>query len=172
MEMLRSSRWTFAHGTRRSVQEEPPESMTGSANPATVHTAVVTASDLVSALETSYRGGGETVVLRITPPFSGRMRARLHRYRESDGAKSDAVHLDPHALVTDDCPVPPEPDDGEDALRTDPDATYTIDAHREWYQETLDQWRAEVPEHVREEVTLPGTESVITISILGTAGEA
>ncbi|GAA0258711.1 hypothetical protein [Halobaculum roseum] len=46
-------------------------------DPAVIRQLAVTADDVLAALEARDRGRREAV-LRITPPFSGRMRARLH----------------------------------------------------------------------------------------------
>lgn len=145
--------------------------MTESEDPAVVQTVVIAAADLVAALESSYRTGDEDAVLRMTPPFSGRMRARLHVQRGQDVGEPPPVCLRPTSLVEETCPAPPEPDEIEDTLRADPVATYTIERHRERYRAALDHWRASVPDHVVREVTSPATETEITVSILGTVGE-
>ncbi|WP_311173190.1 hypothetical protein [Halobellus ordinarius] len=46
-------------------------------DPRRIRALAVTTEDVVDAFEASVRGGRE-LVLRVTPPFSGRMRARLH----------------------------------------------------------------------------------------------
>ncbi|MFC6874448.1 hypothetical protein [Halobellus marinus] len=46
-------------------------------DPRRIRSLAVTTADVVDAFEASVRGGRE-LVLRVTPPFSGRMRARLH----------------------------------------------------------------------------------------------
>jgi hypothetical protein len=54
-------------------------------DPTVVHTVAVTVDDVVAAFEANRQTGAETV-LRVTPPFSGRMRARLHRTDVAPGA--------------------------------------------------------------------------------------
>ena len=50
-----------------------------SEDPTVVRSLAVHADDVVQALETNARADGEVeAILRVTPPFSGRMRARLH----------------------------------------------------------------------------------------------
>ena len=142
--------------------------MTNSTDPGGIHTVVVTATDLVAALEASYRSPGRKTVLRMTPPFGGRMRARLHVQRESASGDRSSVLLTAESLVDDDCPVPPEPDDVEDALRADETITYSIESHRERYRVALQEWRSAVPGHVVDEVELPAVDRKITPSILGT----
>ncbi len=142
--------------------------MADSNDPAAVRTVVVMAEDLVAALEANARRGTDETVLRVTPPFSGRMRARLHVEGESTGTEPASVTLRPRSLVADDCPPPPEPDGVEDALRADPDETYTVDRHRERYRTALREWRRGVPDHAVDEVTIPGTDRDVTLSVLGT----
>lgn len=99
------------------------------------------------------------------------MRARLHRAPGTEEDASEPILLDPQSLVNTDCPGPPEPDDVADALRSDPGETYSIDAHRERYQETLQHWRATVLDLVRETTVLADAETEITIHIMGTVDE-
>lgn len=146
--------------------------MTETEDQAAIHTIVVTAADLVSALETNYRGRAGSVVLRITPPFSGRMRARLHRAPEAGQDESDPVLLDPQSLVEAGCPVPPEPDAVEDILRSDPEETYTIDAQRERYEHAIQRWRGRVLDQVRDSIVLADTGTESAVRILGTIDEA
>jgi hypothetical protein len=70
------------------------------------------------------------------------MRARLHVTAPDGGGETDGtpspITLQPSALVTDAPPVP-HPDDTEDALRSDPDATYTPERHHERHTAALDR---------------------------------
>lgn len=145
--------------------------MTESDDPAVIEHVVVTATELVTALESSHRTGGPDTVLRVTTPFSGRTRARLHVERGPDVSGPPPICLQAQSLVEDTCPALPEPDDVEDALRADPAATYSIDRHQERYRDALDEWRASVPDHVVETVRLPTTDRDVTISILGTVDD-
>lgn len=124
--------------------------MPGSEDPTVVRKLVVRTDDVVTALEANVREDAGTV-LRATPPFSGRMRARLHR--EGDDAFGP-VHVAPADLVADDAPSYPTPDDSEDALRADPDVEYTPERHRERHVERVEAWRERVRECVVDEVAL------------------
>jgi len=145
--------------------------MTRPNDPAVVDTVVVTAIDLVAALEATQRTGNADTVLRMTPLFSGRMRARLHVRQGSEVEDGTSVLLPAPAFVTERCPAPPDPDDVEDDLRADPVDAYSIERHRERYRAALQQWRSSVPAYVRAETQLPGTDGTITISLLGTVPE-
>jgi hypothetical protein len=88
-----------------------------SADPTVIRSLAVTAEDVVAALGADRRRAADAV-LRVTPPFSGLMRARLHR---ADVAVDDpaVIHVPPERVV--DSPPPmPTADDTEDAVRADP----------------------------------------------------
>ncbi|WP_338738661.1 hypothetical protein [Haloplanus salilacus] len=118
--------------------------MADQADPTTIVSVAVTVDDVVTALETNRRTD-RRVVLRITPPFSARMRARLHR---PEGGADDAVHLDPERLV-DDPPSYPHPDETRDA-----DGTYAPERHHERHTAAVRAWRRAVGESVADAVDL------------------
>jgi hypothetical protein len=121
----------------------------GDHDPTTIRSIAVTAGDVVTALEATRRSGRRTV-LRITPPFSGRMRARLHR--PTGGETTDAVHLDPGTLVSDPPPYP-DPDETADRLRAA--GEYSTDRHRERHAAAVRAWRAAVRDAVVDAVSVP-----------------
>ncbi|WP_135806259.1 hypothetical protein [Halorussus marinus] len=135
-----------------------------STDPRNVRSLAVTIDDVVSAYEARRRSDRPTV-LRVTPPFSGRMRARLHvaDAPEPDGG-ADAFHIDPARLIEEErIPDYPTPDDTEDELRTDPDAEFSVERHRERHVEAVEAWRATVADAVVESVELrvdDGTHAV------------
>lgn len=144
--------------------------MPSSDDPTVVRTVAVTASDVVSAYEARTRSD-RRAVLRITPPFSGRMRARIHvadrdAYDESTGPQP--VHIDPRELLAD-APPYPEPDDVEDALRADSDVEYTTERHRERYTAAVEDWRERARKAIAGEVTVetPEGEHRVDVSVLG-----
>jgi hypothetical protein len=108
----------------------------GDADPTAISRIAVTVDDVVNALETNLRSDRYTV-LRITPPFSGRMRARLHRPGPGDDPTT-TVHVDPAALVAD-SPAYPDPDETADRLRA-ADA-YTTERHHERHTAAVAEWR-------------------------------
>lgn len=107
-------------------------------DPTAITRIAVTADDVVTALETNWRSDRHTV-LRITPPFSARMRARLHRRVPDDDG--DAVHVEPSALVADP-PAYPHPDETADRLREA--GTYTTERHHDHHAEAVEAWREAV----------------------------
>ncbi|MBB6646491.1 hypothetical protein H5V44_09355 [Halobellus sp. MBLA0160] len=143
----------------------------------------VTESDVVDALEAAARGGRE-IVLRVTPPFSGRMRARLHdagavdaegdsgtgyegTTEPGDGRDAPdaaaAVHVPPERFV-EDPPAYPTVDDTEDELRGS-EAPYTRERHRERHQAAVAEWRDTVRRRLAEEVTLRTEKGPTTVAV-------
>jgi len=151
------------------VEPEPPRVSPDSSDPSVVSLIAVTAEDVVAALETNATTSKQAV-LRLTPPFSGRMRARLH---VDQGASYDAgpepVQVPPERLLADDAPRFPRPADTEDVLRADPDVAYTVERHRERHAEAVAAWRQSVPGAIRDEVRLetPSGSQQVTVTTLG-----
>jgi len=115
-----------------------------SGGPDRIRSIAVHRDDVATALEATLRSDRE-VVLRVTPPFSGRMRARLHSLgtgsaEEADGepVSDDApepIHVDPRDLVS---VVPPYPEVDETmAEHSDAD----IETRRERHTEAVESWR-------------------------------
>jgi hypothetical protein len=138
-------------------------------DPRSIRSIAVSAEDLTAALQANRTDGGGAV-LRVTPPFSGRMRARIHREGASGGYDGDPrpVHVDPEALV-EGAPPFPDPDDTEDELRADPDAEYTPDRHRRRHVERVEAWREAVRESAVDAVDLdlPDGRHHVAVTLLG-----
>lgn len=132
-------------------------------DPTVVRVVTVRRDDLVTALEANARRDAGAV-LRVTPPFSGRMRARLHladaRRTYDDPAP---LHVDPARLV--DAPPYPDPDATADELRADADATYSPARHRERHEAAVESWRASVRESVRERAELETRAGSLTVEV-------
>ncbi|AXG06966.1 hypothetical protein DU500_11310 [Haloplanus rubicundus] len=119
------------------------------ADPNAIRSIAVTVDDVVTALEATRRSDRRTV-LRITPPFSGRMRARLHRPTGDDA--TEAIHLDPSALVAD---LPPYPDPDETADRLRVAGEYTTERHHDRHAAAVREWRGAAREAIVDAVALP-----------------
>ncbi|WP_123538847.1 hypothetical protein [Halosimplex salinum] len=137
-------------------------------DPNRIRTLAVTAGDVVTALEARAQRD-RPVVLRATPPFSGRMRARLHVAAEEYDETPAPLHVDPESLLAPTAPDYPRPADTEDALRADPDTEYTVDLHHDRHQEAVATWRERVRDHFRDTVTIetPDGPHEVAVSILG-----
>lgn len=138
-----------------------------------IRSIAVTADDVVAAFEAN-RQRGVDAVLRATPPFSGRMRARLHALDaggdggdEGDaGGSGDApapVRIDPRDLVAD-APPYPEVDDTAAEL---PDAD--LETRRERHAANVEAWRETVRERVAEtvEIEVGGETHTVDVTALG-----
>jgi len=148
-------------GDHERDPERRPAGTPGETAPSQVRTVAVHAEDVVAALETNHRGD-DRAVLRVTPPFSGRMRARIHL---DQGVDDDTVRVPPERLV-DEVPSPPTPDDTADALRADPDAEFTRERHRDRHEAALAEWRATVRDRITDRVRLL-EDHVVEVVVIG-----
>lgn len=165
----------------RSPADDPSSGDAGSdgsppsTDPRRIESLAVTESDVIDSLEAAARGDRE-IVLRVTPPFSGRMRARLHNAdavrttgnrgldeNKSDGADAAPIHIPPGRFVADP-PKYPTVDDTEDTLRAS-ETPYSRERHRKRHQVAVEAWRRAVRERLVEEVTLPTTAGPTTVSV-------
>lgn len=139
-------------------------------DPTVIHTLAITAEDLIAALEANARRDAGAV-LRVTPPFSGRMRARLH-LAGAEGGYDDTprpIHIPPRRLLADDAPAFPSVDATEDDLRSNPETEYTPERHRERHERRVETWRDAVRDHVGEAATIEtdGGSVTVTVTLLG-----
>lgn len=123
--------------------------------PTHIRSIAVTGDDVVATLE-ARRRKGVPAVLRVTPPFAGRMRARLHlaggEGNYQDYSETTApIHLDPEQLVTA-VPPFPDPDETEDRLRSA--GEYSVDTHRAEHEAAVQRWRETAKEAIVDAVTL------------------
>ncbi|WP_049981992.1 hypothetical protein [Halorubrum sp. BV1] len=129
-------------------------------DPTRIRSIAVHREDVANALEATLRTDRE-VVLRVTPPFSGRMRARLHAADasgataagaaaepEGSTAEPGAIHVDPRELVED---VPTYPEVDETAAEH-PDAD--VETRRRRHGKAVEAWRERVRESLTDAVTL------------------
>jgi len=139
-----------------------------SSDPTVIRSIAVTAEDVVSALELN-QTSADTAVLRVTPPFSGRMRARLHVAAEAGYEQDPApLHIDPDDLV-DEPPPYPRPAETADALRADPAETYTVERHHDRHRQAVQGWRETVTRTVRDSILLdtPDGNCDVSVVVLG-----
>ena len=144
-----------------------------SAGPDRLRSIAVHRDDVATALEATLRSDRE-VVLRVTPPFSGRMRARLHSLGPASGsgpasesgseseptaeheggtesestAEPSPLHVDPQSLVADAPPYPEVDQTAADHPDTD------VDTRRERHTEAVEAWRTAVRGSVVDTVSI------------------
>jgi hypothetical protein len=117
------------------------------ADPRRIRSLAVHREDVANALEATLRSDSR-VVLRVTPPFSGRMRARIHRVSDDAGDPVAPIHVDAADLV-DPLPAYPEVDD---TVADHPNAD--VETRRERHAEAVAEWRTAVREAVGGSVEL------------------
>jgi hypothetical protein len=133
-------------------------------DPTVLRVLAVTVDDVVTAIESNERRDAGAV-LRVTPPFSGRMRARLHlRGTERDYDDPAPLHVSPERLVTS-VPRFPTPDRTADEIRLDPDEDYSTDRHRKRHRDAVKTWRERVQDSIRETTTIATPEGEIEVRI-------
>jgi len=146
------------------TDRQPDDS--GAIEPTAIEYLVVTVEDVVAALEATLGTGRETV-LRITPPFSGRMRARLHVTDATVAAENlNPIHVDPRALVE---PVPSYPTAAETAEELDSPDDINTERHEAAHSERLAEWRDTVRRSIATEATIetPAGSISVTVQSLG-----
>ncbi|MES3517741.1 MAG: hypothetical protein PPP58_08770 [Natronomonas sp.] len=137
-------------------------------DPTTITVVAVTVEDVVAAIEANERRNAGAV-LRVTPPFSGRMRARLHiAGAEQTYGDPAPLHVPPGRMV-ESVPPFPTPDEVADELRSDPDETYSPERQRERYETALQSWRQAIEDGIAETATIdtPSGPHDVRIAALG-----
>lgn len=140
-------------------------------DPTVIRVVAVHADDVVTALEATEQG--REAMLRITAPFAGRVRARLHLVQATepadDGRGGPApIRIPPRDLVTADAPAYPQVDDTDPSVADSTDE-YDVEAHHERHTAAVAAWREHVREHVTDSVALDTTAGPhrVTVSVLG-----
>lgn len=135
------------------------------ADPSVIRSLAISTPDLVAAVEANARES-ERVVLRVTPPYSGRMRARLHVVTPSD-TDDGTLHVSPAGLLQTDTPPYPTPDETADELRSSETDAYSVERHRTYHQQRVEEWRETLPDYAVDSVSLPSVGHEVAISLLG-----
>lgn len=169
--MYRSTTARKNRSTGRKLQRPAgPFSAVDDADPRRIRSIAVSAEDAVSAYEAGERSATHPV-LRINPPFAGRMRARLHVPGPEEPSGDPApVHVDPAELFDPDLlPAYPEPADTEAEIRADPDLEYSTELHHGRHVERVEEWREAATEAFAErvEIETPHGPHEVELKVLG-----
>ncbi len=121
----------------------------GEGDPGAIRSIALSPEDAVDAYVYGRENPGDAV-LRVTPPFHGRMRARIHVYRRDDTELTGAVHLSPAAVIADDV-VADYPDLESTLAGADADEA---DRLRERHAESVEAWRERAREAIVETVAI------------------
>jgi hypothetical protein len=139
-------------------------------DPRRIRSIAIDAEDAVSAYEAGERSA-VSPVLRITLPFAGRMRARLHVPGPDEPSGDPApIHVDPAELFDHDLLPPyPEPADTEGEIRDDPDLEYSTELHHDRHVERVGGWREEAKKAFAErvEIETPDGTHEVEVKVLG-----
>ena len=132
--------------------------MADAGDPTVIRFLAVSVDDVVSAVELN-RTSSRRAVLRVTPPFNGRMRARLHVVHRNTPSSEPPdnprpLHVDPERLLDADAPSYPTPAETEDELRSDPRETYSVERHHERHVEAVSSWRTRTASAIAERATI------------------
>lgn len=139
--------------------------------PERIRSIAVHREDVANALEATLRSD-RAVVLRVTSPFSGRMRARLHSLGDGTGTSTETgdeagvppIHIDPRDLVAD----PPGYPEVDETAAENPEAD--VETRRERHAAAVASWRETVRESVVSSVAIrDGTGAVreVDVAVLG-----
>jgi hypothetical protein len=128
-------------------------------DPRAVDVLVVHAEDVVSALAATEQG--RETVLRVTPPFRRRQRARIHVPGDADGhpggsgdgdADAAPLHVPARAFVADDAPGFPRATETEPAPAES--SEYDVDEHFDRHATAVEEWRETISTYFRDEVSV------------------
>ena len=153
------------------ADRDPDRTPRDSDDPRVIRTVAVTVDDVVAALEAN-RSADRGAVLRITPPFSGRMRARIHAGGTTYATDPEPIHLDPERLV-DDAPDYPTADETEVVEDTEPSAademSAGIESRRQRHTERVEAWRETVRQCLAATVDVgtPAGDHTVRVIALG-----
>ena len=136
--------------------------MAGDDDPTAIRSLALSPADAADAYVYSQENPGEAV-LRATPPFHGRMRARIHVYHVDDTELTGAVHVSPAAVIAD-AVVAAYPD-----LESTLDDADAVDERRERHAEAVAEWQERACESIVDSVTLETEDGPheVTVKSLG-----
>ncbi|WP_323677423.1 hypothetical protein [Halorubellus sp. PRR65] len=138
-----------------------------SSDPRTVDVLVVHADDVVAALAATAQG--RETVLRVTPPFRRRQRARIHVPGEMSAQQPAGSERDPSsdtgadplvvpadAFVDEDAPSFPRAPETEPEPAESPE--YDVDEHLQAHEDAVAAWRERIQGHFRERARVDGPD--------------
>ncbi|EMA35659.1 hypothetical protein [Halobiforma nitratireducens] len=133
-------------------------------DPSAIRSLAVSPEDAVDAYVYTQENPGEAV-LRVTPPFHGRMRARLHVYRVDDTHLTGAVHVSPSEVIDDDV-LAAYPELEQELESVGDEEAERI---RKRHSEAVDDWQSRAVEAIVDDLTLEidGDSHAVTVKRLG-----
>ena len=146
------------------VEDDDPSAEDG--DPSAIRSIALSPDDAVNAYAYSRENPGEAV-LRMTPPFHGRMRARIHVYRVDDTELTGAVHLSPADVIADDV-VAAYPDLESKLADADTDADANPDAAgriRERHADAVADWQDRARDAIVDAVALETDDGLHRVAV-------
>ncbi|WP_436344959.1 hypothetical protein [Natronorubrum sp. FCH18a] len=118
-------------------------------DPTAIRSLALSPADAADAYAYTQENPGEAV-LRVTPPFHGRMRARIHVYRLDDTELTGAVHVPPADVIERDVldDYPTLETELEDVVPAETDHV------RKQHAEAVEEWQARARDAIVDAVTL------------------
>ncbi|MCU4926300.1 hypothetical protein OB905_09940 [Halobacteria archaeon AArc-dxtr1] len=129
--------------------------MTDGDDPTVIRSLAIAVEDVLDAAVYNRENPG-TAVLRVTPPFHGRMRARLHVYREDDRELTGAIHVPPRSFL---------PKRTRTAYPDFESRPPDVGSDGEDEDGPIDNWRSQARDSLRETVTIDTGEKSHTVSV-------
>ncbi|MEF8757486.1 MAG: hypothetical protein V5A33_04545 [Halobacteriales archaeon] len=143
--------------------------MGDSDDPTAIRSIAVTVDDVLAAYEAD-RQRDVAVALRITPPFSGRMRARIHAGSGDYDVTPAPIHVPAGDLIDEREAGPyPTPDRTEDELRADREESYSPERHHDYHAERVAAWRRRARDAIVNAVRIdtPDGQHEVAVKTLG-----
>ena len=132
-----------------------------SSDPHAIRSIAVTVDDVVTALEAN-ASADRGAVLRVTPPFSGRMRARIHVAGVDGSYEAEPIHLDPATLVEE---VPAYPT-ADETTGESPTSDDDIETRRKRHTDRIEAWRETVRDRFRERISVDHPTGSLDVRLL------
>jgi len=132
-----------------------------SSDPHAIRSIAVTVDDVVTALEAN-ASADRGAVLRVTPPFSGRMRARIHVAGVDGSYEGEPIHLDPATLVEE---VPAYPT-ADETTGESPTSDDDIETRRKRHTDRIEAWRETVRDRFRERISVDHPTGSLDVRLL------
>ncbi|QLG48435.1 hypothetical protein [Natrinema halophilum] len=122
-------------------------------DPTAIRSVALSPEDAADAYVYSRENPGDAV-LRVTPPFHGRMRARIHVYRVDDTELTGAVHLSPGDVIADEVVAAYPGLETELADSVEDDTPDGADEIRKRHAEAVAEWQDRARESIVDVITL------------------
>lgn len=126
----------------------------GTDGPSAIRSLAVSTEDVVDAFVYD-RENPASAVLRVTPPFHGRMRARIHVYHVDDADATGAIHVPPRDLLS----------EAVRAAYPTLESFAAEDDAGDRYAEAIERWRERARDAIADRVVLETDDGPREVSV-------